>query len=99
MNGAPQTTIIQHTHKKTPTPTPLVTATPTPTTNATFQGLGQMPGVLIQSGSCGTQAFGISGDGNVIVGAGCVPSSQPGGFVDQAFRWTVTCGYHRPADL
>src|SRR5207302_1664931 len=59
---------------------------------ARFQGLGQMPGVVIQPGECGTQAFGISGDGNVIVGAGCVPSSQPGGFVDQAFRWTVAGG-------
>ncbi|PYL58153.1 MAG: hypothetical protein DMF30_03635 [Verrucomicrobia bacterium] len=66
---------------------------------ARFQGLGQMPGVVIQPGECGTQAFGISGDGNVIVGAGCVPSSQPGGFVDQAFRWTVTGGYQLLGDL
>jgi probable HAF family extracellular repeat protein len=68
------------------------------TARASFQGLGQMPGVVIQPGSCGTQAFGISGDGNVIVGAGCVPSPS-GGFEDQAFRWTVTGGYEPLGDL
>ena len=51
-----------------------------------------MPGVVIQPGSCGTQAFGISGAGNVIVGAGCVGN-------DEAFRWTVTGGYQRLGDL
>jgi len=65
---------------------------------ASFQGLGQMPGVVIQPGSCGTQAFGISGDGNVIVGAGCV-SSPSGGTADQAFRWTAAGGYQRLGDL
>lgn len=72
---------------------------PSGASGASFQGLGQMPGVVIQPGTCGTQAFGISGDGNVIVGAGCVPSSLPGGFADQAFRWTVTGGYQRLGDL
>jgi probable HAF family extracellular repeat protein len=65
---------------------------PPPSSGASFQGLGQMPGVAIQPGSCGTQAFGISGDGNVIVGAGCVGN-------DEAFRWTVTGGYQRLGDL
>jgi hypothetical protein len=72
---------------------------PPPSSTASFQGLGQMPGVVIQPGSCGTQAFGISGDGNVIVGAGCVPSSLPGGTADEAFRWSVTGGYQRLGDL
>lgn len=74
-------------------------AVASPSVKATFQGLGQMPGVVIQAGQCGTQAFGISGDGSVIVGAGCVPSSQPGGFAQQAFRWTATGGYQRLGDL
>jgi hypothetical protein len=65
---------------------------PPPPSGASFQGLGQMPGVVIQPGSCGTQAFGISGDGNVIVGSGCVGN-------DEAFRWTVAGGYQRlPVD-
>jgi len=61
---------------------------------ATFQGLGQMPGVVIQAGSCGTQALGISGDGSVIVGAGCISSTN-----NEAFRWTVAGGYQRLGDL
>jgi probable HAF family extracellular repeat protein len=74
--------------KNTPTPNP------TPTTGATFQGLGQMPGVVIQPGQCGTQALGISGDGSVIVGAGCVSSTN-----NEAFRWTLTGGYQRLGNL
>src|SRR5205809_585580 len=65
-------------------------AVASPPVKATFQGLGQMPGVVIQAGSCGTQALGISGDSSVIVGAGCVSSGN-----DEAFRWTVTGGYQR----
>ena len=52
-------------------------ASPVPATSnqkASFQVLGQMPGLAIQPGQCGTTASGISGDGNVIVGAGCVSS-------------------------
>jgi probable HAF family extracellular repeat protein len=53
-----------------------------------------MPGVVIQPGSCGTQAFGISGDGSVIVGAGCVSSTRT-----EAFRWAVAGGYQPLGDL
>jgi probable HAF family extracellular repeat protein len=53
-----------------------------------------MPGVVIQAGSCGTQAFSISGNGNVIVGAGCVSSTN-----NEAFRWTAAGGYQRLGDL
>jgi probable HAF family extracellular repeat protein len=66
-------------------------------TGPSFQGLGQMPGASAATG--GTAAFGISGDGNVIVGYGWVPSSLPGGFAQQAFRWTPTGGYQRLGDL
>ena len=65
---------------------------------ARFHGLGQMPGVVIQPGECGTQAFGISGDGSVIVGAGCL-GNGPSGLVQEAFRWTVAGGYERLGDL
>src|SRR5262245_66412327 len=53
-----------------------------------------MPGVIVQPGSCGTQALGMSGDGNVIVGAGCVASGN-----DEAFRWTRGGGYQPLGDL
>jgi len=53
-----------------------------------------MPGVVIQPGSCGTQALGISGDGRVIAGAGCVSSGNT-----EAFRWTAAGGYQRLGDL
>ena len=83
---------------KTPTSTPTSTHTPvataTPIPGVSFQGLGQMPGVVIQAGSCGTQAFSISGNGNVIVGAGCVSSTN-----NEAFRWTAAGGYQRLGDL
>jgi len=74
------------------------TSSPPQSSRASFHGLGQMPGVVIQAGSCGTQAFGISGDGNVIVGAGCAPSPS-GGFADQAFLWTAAGGYQGLGDL
>lgn len=61
---------------------------------ASFQGLGQMPGVVIQPGQCGTQALGISGDGSVIAGAGCVSSVST-----EAFRWTAAGGYQPLGDL
>lgn len=70
----------------------------TTSSSPTFQGLGQMQGVVIQAGQCGTQALGISGDGSSIVGFGCVPSSTRGN-ADQAFRWTVSGGYQRLGDL
>ena len=66
--------------------------------SASFEGLGQMPGVVIQPGECGTQAFGISGDGSVIVGAGCLGSSKTG-TAQRAFRWTVAGGYQPLGDL
>ncbi len=44
--------------------------------------------------SCGTQALGISGDGSVIVGAGCVSSGN-----NEAFRWTAAGGYQVLGDL
>jgi len=44
--------------------------------------------------SCGTQALGISGDGSVIVGAGCVSSGH-----NEAFRWTAAGGYQVLGDL
>ena len=44
--------------------------------------------------SCGTQALGISGDGSVIVGAGCVSSGN-----NEAFRWTAARGYQVLGDL
>src|SRR5260370_16179671 len=67
------------------------------TVPSSFQGLGQMPGASAATG--GTAALGISGDGNVIVGYGWVPSSLPGGFAQQAFRWTPTGGYQLLGDL
>src|SRR5438105_845728 len=60
------------------------------TPGASFQGLGQMPGAT----TGGTSAFGISGDGSVIVGAGWVSS-----FEQEAFRWTLTGGYQLLGDL
>ncbi len=69
-------------------------APPSGASGASFQGLGQMPGVVIQPGACGTQALGISGDGSVIVGAGCVSSAN-----NEAFRWTAAGGYQRLGDL
>ncbi len=51
---------------------------------ASFQGLGQMPGSTVG----GTKAFGVSGDGNVSVGAGWISSSA-----QEAFQWSVTNGY------
>jgi probable HAF family extracellular repeat protein len=51
-----------------------------------------MPGASAATG--GTAAFGISGNGNVIVGAGGVSSSQ-----QEAFRWTAAGGYHVLGDL
>ncbi len=62
---------------------------PSGASGASFQGLGQMPG-----SSCGTQALGISGDGSVIVGAGCVSSGN-----NEAFRWTAAGGYQVLGDL
>jgi uncharacterized membrane protein len=62
---------------------------PSGASRASFQGLGQMPG-----SSCGTQALGISGDGSVIVGAGCVSSGN-----SEAFRWTAAGGYQVFGDL
>src|SRR5713226_10409907 len=62
---------------------------PSGASRASFQGLGQMPG-----SSCGTQALGISGDGSVIAGAGCVSSGKT-----EAFRWTAAGGYQRLGDL
>ena len=44
--------------------------------------------------SCGTQALGISGDGSVIAGAGCVSSGKT-----EAFRWTAAGGYRVLGDL
>ena len=74
----------------TPTPSPAPSGTPTPIPGTSFQGLGQMPGTT----SAGTQAFGISGDGTTIVGAGWVSSTA-----QEAFRWTVAGGYQRLGDL
>ncbi len=62
---------------------------PSGASRASFQGLGQMPG-----SSCGTQALGISGDGSVIAGAGCVSSGKT-----EAFRWTAAGGYRVLGDL
>ncbi len=62
---------------------------PSGASRASFQGLGQMPG-----SSCGTQALGISGDGSVIAGAGCVSSGN-----NEAFRWTAAGGYRVLGDL
>jgi probable HAF family extracellular repeat protein len=61
---------------------------------ASFQGLGQMPGVWP---AAGTYASGISGDGSTIMGYGWVcangGSSCNSSDTVLAYRWTVTSGY------
>ena len=61
---------------------------PTAGAEAMFRGLGDLPG-----GGFGSNAFGVSADGSIVVGVG---SSAAG---NQAFRWTAAGGMVGLGDL
>ena len=77
-------------------PTPTATPTPKPPAEATFMGLGDLPG-----GDFLSWPDGVSADGSVVVGLSQSDSGLPcsGGSCEEAFRWTADGGIVGLGDL
>jgi probable HAF family extracellular repeat protein len=84
-----QATLSGCTTASPPAPPPPPPPPPPPaSTTASFQGLGQLPGGM------GSYGYGVSGDGNTVVGQAYTAAG-----VERAFRWTASTGMQDLGDL